>query len=464
MNAAVDTEDLRRISVFADLADDQLAWLADHCELIRLEPGEVSIEEGSAADTMQIVLEGEIQARTEKGPSDGRVYIVQAGDVTGMLPFSRMTHFGVTGRAVVASRVARFPAALFPEMLRRIPVLEARLVGVLADRVREATRVEQQREKLMALGKLSAGLAHELNNPAAAAQRSAGELRERLGALRRLHATLLERGLAYEAAHAACELHELAEERAAEPAPGPLALSDREEELTVWMEDRGVRRAWELAGTFAAARLTADDLRGLGECLPGDALPDALAWIEGELATDALSREVESSVRRISELVGSVKSYSHMDSAQAKGEVDLHKEIDSTLIILAHKIRAKNAAVVRTYAPDLPKVNAFAGELNQVWTNLLDNALDAVSPGGRVEVRTARENSHVRVDVRDDGPGIPPENQGRIWETFFTTKPMGEGTGLGLDIARRIVTRRHNGEISVTSMPGDTCFTVRLPI
>lgn len=461
---SVSIDDLRRIPTFADLPDDRLAWLAEHMDEVRLEAGEVSIKEGEPAEHMVVILEGEIQARREKGPTDGRVYIARAGDVTGMLPFSRMTTYGATVRAVLPTRMARLPAALFPEMFDRIPELEPRLVGILSDRIREATRVEQQLEKLSALGTLSAGLAHELNNPAAAARRSAGELKGRLADLRCLTANLLERGLAVDAAHASCELREKAVERAGEPAPGPLAASALEDELTAWLEERGVPRAWDLAGTFASSRLTVADLEAVEGHIPREALGDVLAWAESGLAADTLAEEVESAVRRISDLVSAVKSYSHMDSAPAREEVDLAREIDSTVTILSHKIREKNATVVKDYAPDLPRVGAFAAELNQVWMHLLDNALNAVAPGGHVTIRTFRENSHAIVEIRDDGKGIPPEILGRIWEPFFTTKPTGEGSGLGLDTARRIVVRRHGGEINVVSVPGDTRFTVRLPV
>jgi signal transduction histidine kinase len=461
---SVSVSELRQISTFADLGDDQIDWLAEHMDEVRLEAGEVSIEEGEPAEHMIVILEGEVQARREKGPTDGWVYIARAGDVTGMLPFSRMTSYGATVRAVLPTRIARLPVALFTEMLDRIPVLESRLVGILSDRIRESTRVEQQLEKISALGTLSAGLAHELNNPAAAARRSAGELKGRLADLRCLTATLLERGLAMDAAYASCELREKAVERAGEPEDAPLAASEREDKLVAWMEERQVSRAWALAGTFAMSRLTVADLEAVETQVPKEALGDVLAWAESGLAADTLADEVESAVRRISDLVSAVKSYSHMDSSPAKGEVDLGKEIDSTVTILSYKIRQKNATVVKDYAPDLPRVSAFAAELNQVWTHLLDNALDAVAPGGHVSIRTFRENSHAVVEIRDDGPGIPPENQGRIWEPFFTTKPVGEGEGLGLDIVRRIVVRRHGGEIGVASRPGDTRFTVRLPV
>jgi len=464
------TEELRRVEVFADLPEDQLAWLAEHADVVSFAPGEVSIAEGSPADSLVILLEGEIQARRETGPADGRVFIIRAGEVTGMLPFSRMTHYNITGRAVTPTRLARIHTSLFPEMLSRIPVLEGRLVNVLTDRVREATRIEQQREKLMSLGKLSAGLAHELNNPAAAAGRSAGELRRRLVTLRDLTVDLAECDHAGEFIHLAAELREKAAARAGDPQPDPVTASEREDALTEWLEGHRIERAWVIAGTFANAGLTVDDLESLGglgegvEDTPGEALSCLLSWVEEGLAIDALASEVESAVRRISELVGAVKSYSHMDSGQAKGPTDLHRDLDSTLTMLNHKVRAKNVQVTRDYAAGLPEIQAFAGELNQVWTNLLDNAFDAVAPGGKVEIRTRRENGYVRVDVQDDGPGIPDNALDNIWDPFFTTKPMGQGTGLGLDIARRIVERRHSGEMSVESVPGDTRFTVRLPL
>ncbi len=483
-------EDLKRIKIFADLAADQLEWLAEHMVERRLAQGEVSIEEGSPADRMVAVLAGELQARREEGPSDGWIYLIRAGEVSGMLPFSRMTTFGVTARAVVDTHAAYLGAALFPEMLRRIPVLEARLVGVLTDRVRETTRIDQEHDKLVALGKLSAGLAHELNNPAAAVQRGASELRDRLVALRSLAARLIECGLTAPAMQAAVDLYRRAIERSRGGTPAtpatpasdatapssasssagasdlldPLARSDREETVAQWLEDHEVGRPWELAGTFAAFGFAPAELDGLAAAAPGPFLPCLIAWMEGGLAAESLLADISHAAHRITELVCAVKSYSHMDDGQGRSEVDLQREIESTLTILAHKVRTKKVAVQRDFPRDLPKIEAFPGELNQVWTNLLDNALDAVPAGGHVAVSAMREGDSVRIDVADDGPGIAPDIQSRIWEPFFTTKPVGEGTGLGLEIAYRIVVRRHGGAISVSSEPGNTRFSVRLPI
>jgi len=464
-------EDLRQFAVFSDLEQEELTWLAEHVTEQWLEPGEAAVVEGSPADRMMMLAEGEMQIRREKGPSDGWISTVVPPEVGGMLPFSRMTTFGVTGRAVKRTRILWLAAALFPEMLRRIPALEARLVALLTDRVREWTRLDQQREKLAALGKLSAGLAHELNNPAAAVQRSSSELRERIVALRGLAARLVECGLTPQSMNAALGLFRQAIERSRALAAGPagaeldpMAMSDREDALVTWLEAHHVERAAVLAGTLAQFAVDPAELDELAAVAPGSFLPCLVAWMEGGLAAEGLLAEIASASRRISELVAAIKSYSHMDSGQGRAEVDLRRELESTLTILAHKLRKKGVQVTRDFQRDLPAIEAFPGELNQVWTNLLDNAIDAVGPGGRVEVRAVREGELLRVDIRDDGPGIPAEIKSRIWEPFFTTKPVGEGTGLGLEVVKRIVVRRHGGTVSLTSSPGDTCFTVRLPL
>jgi signal transduction histidine kinase len=461
-------EDLGRFAVFSDLGEEALTWLAEHVTEQCLEPGDAAVVEGSPADRMTMLVEGELQVRREKGPSDGWINTVLAGEVSGMLPFSRMTTFAVTARAVKRTRILWLPAALFPEMLRRIPALEPRLVALLTDRVREWTRLDQQREKLAALGKLSAGLAHELNNPAAAVQRSSSELRERIVALRGLAARLVECGLTPQSMNAALGLYRQAIERSrALPAGSeldPVAMSDREEALGAWLEAHHVERAAVLAGTLAQFGVGPAELDGLAAVAPGEFLPCLVGWMEGGLAAEGLLSEIASAAHRISELVAAIKAYSHMDSGQGRAEVDLRRELESTLTILAHKLREKAVQVTRDFQRDLPSIEAFPGELNQVWTNLLDNAIDAVAPGGRVEVRAAREGEQLRVDIRDDGPGIPDEIRSRIWEPFFTTKAVGEGTGLGLEVVKRIVVRRHGGTISVASVPGDTCFTVRLPL
>lgn len=458
---------LRGVPLLADLADAEIDWLAENAVEVHLADGEVISREGEPAERMSIVLAGELRGRNEKGAAT-RTFIAQAGEITGLLPFSRMLRWGATLRAAGPTRIAAIASDRFGEMLRRIPVLEPRLIGLMTDRTRETTRVEQQNEKLLALGKLSAGLAHELNNPASAMGRAVSELRHRLAALPALTAALIRQGVEPDQMDALCRLHETSGQGAGlEGATmlDPLTQSDRESELSDWLEARRVAGAWRLAPTFVATGMTAGDLERFVAGVPAAVLPAAIPWVETGVALHLLLGEMENAARRISDLVGSVKEYSHMDrELTEKAATDLHRALDSTLTMLGHKAKAKGVKVIREYDPDLPAVPAFAGELNQVWTNLLDNALDAVAPGGRVSVRTRRIDHQAEVEIGDDGPGIPAELQGRIWEPFFTTKPMGEGSGLGLDIARRIVVGRHGGEMRLESRPGDTRFLVSLPI
>ena len=466
---------LRGVALLADLAEPEIDWLAENAEERHLADGEVISREGEPAEHMSIVLAGELRGRSDKGSASVRTFIARTGEITGLLPFSRLRLWGATIRAAGPTRVATVESSRFDEMLERIPVLEARLIGLMTDRARETTRAEQQNEKLLALGKLSAGLAHELNNPASAVGRAVAELRERLAALPALTSALIREGVEPAQMDALCRLHATSGQ-AAEQAAGqgtgqraaplsPLEQSDRESELGDWLEDRQVKDAWRLAPTFVATGMTAEDLERFVSGIPAAVLPAAIPWVESGVALQLLLGEMENAARRISDLVGSIKEYSHMDrELTEKAETDLHRALDSTLTMLGHKARAKNVRVTRDYDPNLPAIQAFAGELNQVWTNLLDNALDAVAPGGQVSVRTRRVDGQVEVVIGDDGPGIPAELLGRIWEPFFTTKPMGQGSGLGLDIARRIVVGRHGGEMRLESHPGDTRFLVTLPI
>jgi signal transduction histidine kinase len=404
---------------------------------------------------------------TDESMSDGFVYIMSAGDplteVSGMLPYSRMTEFTITTRVIVPTRALLFPAALFPQMLERMPALGQRLVGVMSDRVREATRLDVQEDKLMALGKLSAGLAHELNNPAAAARRAADELLEALEELRAADLHLCRHDISVEQRDFITEFEQqaLARQEDAQPVSA-LEQSDREDALASWLEDQDIREGWSMAPHLVEAGIGVESLRPVIAHIGGEALGDVLARIAAQLRTARLVKDIKASATRISELVGAIKEYSYMDQAPVQ-EIDLHRGLENTLLILNHKLKKKSVTVIRDYAEDLPRITAFGSELNQVWTNLIDNAIDAMPEGGRLKVRTKREPAGVLVEVRDNGPGIPPEARGRIFEPFFTTKPVGEGTGLGLDTSMRIV-RKHRGNLRFETKPGDTCFQVRLPL
>ena len=455
-------EEIEGIPVFAGLTPAQLDWIADHSQETSLDTGGIVFREGDLPETMVVVLEGEVHARVERGPSDGRLYVRKQGELTGMLPHSRMKRIPVTGRAVVPSRVLLLPVTDFPEMLRVIPELEPRLVAAIADRVRETARSDQQREKLMALGKLSAGLAHELNNPAAALRRSVGELRRRMEELEGLTLDLAALGTDPERMRILTGIRARVD-RTAAAGLDPLARSEQEEAWGAVLIRHGVPEPWVASEAFVSAGLGPETAEGALEGIDPDHLGVAFAWLAADLSVHGMLEEAEASALHISELVAAVKSYSRMDEAPEKCPTDIHDGIDATITVLASRFRAMGITVTRSYADGVAPVNAYPGELNQVWMNLLENAVDAVGKGGRLQVRTMRSEGAVRVEIEDDGPGIPDEAQGRIWEPFFTTKDVGEGTGLGLDIVQRIVTQRHGGEVRVDSAPGRTVFEIRLP-
>ncbi len=330
--------------------------------------------------------------------------------------------------------------------------------------MREASdeSVSQQHGKLISLGTMAAGLAHEVNNPAAAIGRSAAEAREALREASEKAAELGTLPLTDEQRSFVAGLPvEVARRTAA--SLDPLDVSDLEDERAMWLEDHGVEEGWEISPTLAGAGLDTVWLEGLVERLPEEALGGVLGWLRATMAGDELLREIEGGSARISELVGAIKTYTHMDKAASK-KVDVHAGLNSTLIMLGHKLKKGDVEVVRDYEKDLPHVCGHAGELNQVWANLIDNAIDAVEGQGRITVRTASENGRVLVEVADDGPGIPEDMRRRIFEPFYTTKDVGEGTGLGLDISYRVVVEEHKGDIRVLSEPGDTRFQVWLPV
>jgi signal transduction histidine kinase len=453
---------LRQIEIFADLRDDQLQWFASSGKEIRLSPGDTLMREGDPADALFVVLDGEVRGRREHGGVDAPGFVGRAGQVTGMLPFSRMTVFPLTGRATLPSWILRLHKDHFHEMLQRIPELLPRLIGVLADRIREYSRAEQQRDKLSALGKLSAGLAHELNNPASAAGRAAESLREYMRELRRINKTLDEASLSCEERLLLASLEDkLVDQLASTPQRDALEQSDLEEELASWLNRRNIPNASRLASGLVEAGVDCASLERLGAKFRGEVLSAILARVVSSVGAERLTREIEASTGRISELVRAIKEYTYMDQAPEQ-EVDVHRGIESTLTML--KFRLKHGVQVkREFADNLPRIFARGSELNQVWTNLIDNAIDAMGGKGEITIRTSRELDFVLIEIIDSGPGVAAAVKSHIFEPFFTTKGVGEGTGMGLDTVYRIV-RAHRGEISVDSKPGRTNFQVRLPL
>jgi signal transduction histidine kinase len=410
-------------------------------------------------------LEGELQARREGAELNGSVYIASAGEISGLLPQSRMTAYTRTARAAVPMRVARLHKKYFDEMLNAIPQLGPRLLAVMVERIRDTTRLDIQQEKLAALGKLSAGLAHELNNPAAAAQNAAAGLRQVLGRLRSASFILNRLALSPDVWAKIADLEDLAVRNAmACTAMDALTRSDREEQLGAALEDAGVDKPWDLTAELVDAGLTAEHLESITSSVGPDALDSVLVRLASILSLYRLTEDVQDSTTRIYELVRAIKEYSWMDTA-AEREVDIHAGLESTLTILKHRLKGE-IRVERQYEKELPLVCAHGGELNQIWTNLINNAIDAMlgaSGEKMLSIRTARQAQDVLVEILDTGPGIPPEIQDRIFEPFFTTKAQNDGTGLGLDLVFRIV-RKHRGDIRFESRPGRTCFQVRLPI
>jgi signal transduction histidine kinase len=450
--------DLRKVPTFSDLAQADLEWFVEQTEEQRTEPGQIFVQENMPADTMFVLFEGELRGRRESAGPDAPVISIQSPTVTGLLPFSRLKMYPLTIRAVVPVRGLAFPAAKFTELLHRIPELAQRLVGLLTDRVRSFTQAEQQSQKLAALGKLSAGLAHELNNPSAAARRSASALRD---CLQRLRA--VGRGSSLGSDDCVRLARREEEIRAALKPPAfkdEFQRVEREEAIQSWLEARSVAEAWKLAPLLAEASVSDSQLESFAGAAENSLGPE-LTRFATLLEMDRIAGELENSTTRISDLVKAIKEYSYMDQGSQQ-EVDVAKSLDTTLVIMHHKLK-RGINVTRNYAPDLPKIMAYGSELNQVWTNLIDNAADAMKESGKLGIRTVRDNDFVLVEISDNGPGIPPEVQSRIFEPFFTTKGVGEGTGLGLDIVYRII-KKMNGLVSVKSVPGDTRFEIRIPI
>lgn len=454
-------DDLRTIPVFADLAEDELRWLAEEMTLLELQPGDVLVQAGSPADRLFVVLKGEIRGEMEGPGNQNRVFIARTGQVTGMLPYSRLTHFPSTVRATIPTRGAFLLKEKFGPMLKRIPVMRERLIGVLADRIREATKIEQNQEKLAALGKLSAGLAHELNNPASAARRAADSLTQAVKDLCAANLALDSHDLPRDARHFLAELECNWINRTEPPqALDTLERSNREEEFAAWLEKHRASDAWSLATALVESGFTREMLERLAGGVPENAISDALTRMTASFTIIRLAEDIQSSTSRMSDLVRAVKEYSYMDQMPEQ-KVDIHQGIENTLIMLRNPLK-NGIELVREYDKSIPQMTVRGSELNQVWTNLITNAVDAMGGKGKLRIHTVREPKYALVEVTDNGPGIDPEIRDRIFDPFFTTKGVNQGTGLGLDVVARIVAN-HGGRVEFDSRPGETTFSVRIP-
>jgi signal transduction histidine kinase len=454
--------DLRSLSLFDGLTDDQLAVLVEAGTEVRIEPGVDLFREGEHADFWWVLFDGAIALIRHVGREDT---VVGKMDVPGRWAggFRAWDEQGVylaTGRGMTDGRVLRVPAEVLRERSNAWFPFGGHLIRGLYGTARSIESTARQRESLVTLGTLAAGLAHEINNPATAATRAANDLE---GACQTLLSSLNRLADGEISALQFSALDALRRE-IVPPAvsPDPLALADDEDALSSWLVSHGVERDWLIAPPLAAAGVDLAWCDRVAAVLADGALEPGLEWVASTLSAASLLSEVKESTRRISDLVAAVRSYSQMDRASIQ-QTDVTDGLESTLVMLGHKLR-DGVEVVREYGADVPRIEAYAGELNQVWTKLIDNAVDAMDGTGRLRITTRADGDDVVVEIADTGPGMPPQVAARAFEAFYTTKDVGKGAGLGLDIARRIVVERHGGTITIHSKPGDTVVRVRIPV
>ncbi len=467
MNLICDPAELRTLFLFEKLTDEQLDWICSNGHVEMIEPG-FAFHEGEPAAWFYVLLEGEVGNYRRVGDDDIEVNRtsqrgVYAGAWTAYLGDQAPESYLNSLRVFMPSRFYVLAAGKFAQAMREWFPMPVHLLEGLFFGSRSAQQAVGQRERLLALGSLSAGLTHELNNPAAAAVRATSSLRERVAGMRHKLAVIASGPYDQTTLETLIRLQEAAVEHVAKaPTLTALEASDREDQLGDWFDDHGISGGWDIAATFVQAGIDIAWLDQLTSLVDGETLEGSLRWLNYTLETELLMNEIEDATTRISTLVGAAKQYSQMDRAPSR-VLDVHELLDSTLIMLSAKF-GDGITVVKDYDRSLPDVPVYAAELNQVWTNLIDNAVAAMDGHGTLTIRTSRVGDEVQVEIGDTGPGVPDEIKSRVFEPFFTTKPFGEGTGLGLDISWRIVVNKHHGDLSVESAPGDTRFRVRIPI
>ena len=455
-------DELRRVPLLADLSEEDLDQLYRMAETVSIPAGERVFEEGSPGDALYVVLDGELEVSKRQSGQDVVLAVRRAGEFIGEMSLLEQAPRSASVRTLRESRLLMIDQAAFETLLSCSPSAHLTMLRTVTSRLRSTESMLVQSEKMAALGTLAAGLAHELNNPAAAIRRSAAQLGDALFEWQRLATELsvLTDPRQIEMVNALQE--EPMKRTAAPDLSDPLALSDQESELQEWLEDHGVEQAWEFAPVLVSFGWDTDDLEQLSEHFSTAQLPVVVRWLAAGSSVYGLLEEVGTSAEEISEIVKAVKTYSYLDQAPIQ-DVDIRESLENTLIILRPKIKA-GISITRDYADNVPRIEAYGSELNQVWTNIINNAIEAMQGQGELVLRTYTEDGDVAVEIIDNGPGILPEVQPRIFEPFFTTKAPGAGTGLGLHIAYNIIVHKHHGQIQVVSKPGETHFRVVLPV
>lgn len=457
-------QQLTQIETLNGLPTSDLQWLVEKSEYVSFEEGEEMFTPGMEAEYMFLILTGAYKIQMPQGGEFRDLGIEDAPTISGLLPFSRMKEIKAHGTVVAHLTGLRLHKDNFVEMVNFSYALVQRLVGAMSNRIRDFTQNRLQSEKLMSLGKLSAGLAHELNNPASAIVRSVEELYARLHNSPEDFKEVITMKITSEETDQINEIifpkiNQLGDFE-------DLSLMEQEsrkDDLIDWLEDHHVQQAEDLADTFVEFSVTEEDLEQIADILDPQALGPVLRWAQRVFSTEKIVAEIKEAANRIAELVSSVKSYTHMDQSSSMEARNIHEGLKSTLMMLKHKLKQKQITLEKELNLDLPPVEIFPGEINQVWTNIIDNALDAMPAKGRLHLKTYQRYNNVIVEITDNGHGIPEEVINHIFDPFFTTKGVGEGTGLGLEVSHRII-EKHRGTIDVSSQPGKTTFSVCLPI
>jgi signal transduction histidine kinase len=456
-------DELRKIPLFADLSEEDLERLNQMAETVSVPTGELVLREGDQGDSLFVVLDGQLEVTKRQGSQDVLLALYKPGQFFGEMALLEQAPRSASVRTLQESRLLVISQGAFQTLLSCSPSAPLKILHTVTSRLRSTESALIQNEKMAALGTLAAGLAHELNNPAAAVRRSAAQLRDALAERDRLAARLHSLATDQHQKESLGALQEeLTEHKIIAPLGDPLALCELEDELQEWLEDHGLGEAWELAPVLVASGWDRDELGRVAERFSSRQMPVVVRWLGASSSVYGLLEEVGQSAEAMSEIVKAVKTYSYLDQAPIQ-QVDVVEGLENTLVLLRPKITA-GISISRDYADDVPRIEANGSELNQVWTNLIDNAIDAIAGQGELTLRAFPAENVITVDVIDDGPGIPQEIQPRIFEPFFTTKAPGVGTGLGLHIAYNIVVHKHRGQIQVASKPGETRLRVVLPI